>query len=270
VADAKAARWMHGRHWYMKECFGRPEEHADDRCVCPSTCQELCRRASVTAERSPRVEGRRKRRPFTPIPNVILGSWGLEPNEPSDAVRLTYLFLITQTRPGRRWIWKQFANLARERGVSLKVFRQHCAQLAELGLIMTPRMRELSDELRTNGRTVVMLDLPTWFPNPGGDTAEDPDAEDDDGWWDDGEDEDHEADSEDDDEPTEPLDDDDDPERDKAPDADPALSDLDQALKEIKEELEAERAHRSPGIVRRKMVASDLEPSGGSKGRRRA
>ncbi|MDH5670642.1 MAG: hypothetical protein OEZ06_00735 [Myxococcales bacterium] len=95
--------------------------------------------------------------------NGVFGRWRTGGKEPNDSVKLTYAFLVTQTRPGQRWIIKPASLLADERGVTLKAFREHCRRLVEEGMILRMLLRDLTPLRCGNEYAICILDLPPWF-----------------------------------------------------------------------------------------------------------
>lgn len=167
---------------HLGRCFGLAD--ADERadCPCPDPCRELCAQVRFNPARSPRHErGRGKPRPYTPIPNDISGVWNPPVGpEPSDGVKLTYILLIGRTLKTRpRWVVDSMAELAGQRGTSIKTFRKHCDALRKLGFIETIPYRLLSDDYNMNEHAIVLLDLPDWYQTPQ-DLAEGEDDDDDD------------------------------------------------------------------------------------------
>jgi hypothetical protein len=147
----------------MVTCFGRGDPARQARCSCPRSCQRLCRRITFTEDRCPRVHNRHLGRPFTPVPNQVLESWGT--NEVAAEVKLTYLFLITRTRPTARWIRTPLRLLAEKRGVCVKTLREHLGRLRDIDLILLPRMSLLTNYDPGPRYSVVVLDLPAWMPS---------------------------------------------------------------------------------------------------------
>jgi len=165
---------------HLGRCFGLAdaEERAD--CPCPDPCRELCARFRFDPARSPRHEtGRGKPRPYTPIPNDISGAWSPPVGpEPNDGVKLTYIMLIQRTLKTRpRWVVDSMAELASQRGTSVKTFRKHCDALRRLGFIETIPYRLLSDDYNMNEHAILLLDLPGWYQTPQ-DLAEEDDHDD--------------------------------------------------------------------------------------------
>lgn len=156
--------WTVGRHRHLTECFGRGRESVRAACPCPPACKKLCKRTTVTLDNAPRVErGTAKKRPYVPLPNAVLGRWTHDGSEPPDSVKLTYAFLVSQTRPEQRWIVKPAAQLADERGITLKAFREHCKRLADLGMVRRILLRKVTQRRCGNERVLFLFDLPEWF-----------------------------------------------------------------------------------------------------------
>ena len=85
----------------------------------------------------------------------------------SDSVKLTYIFLIQRTLDTRpRWVVDSMAELASQRGISLKTFRKHCDALRKLAFIETIPYRLLSDDYNMNEHAILLLDLPDWYRTP--------------------------------------------------------------------------------------------------------
>lgn len=161
--DESRMRRAYGPNHHMVTCFGRGDPLRQARCSCPRSCQRLCQRITFTDERCPRVHNRDLGRPFTPVANQVLESWGI--NEVAAEVKLTYLFLITRTRPATRWIRTPLRLLAEKRGVSVKALREHLGRLRDIGLILLPRMSLLTKYDPGPRYSVVILDLPEWMPS---------------------------------------------------------------------------------------------------------
>ncbi len=151
---------------YLKDCFGREDEDARAECPCPPACKRLCASIRLTDARSPRHESIPNwDRPFTPIPNTLIGSWGLLPDkEPNDGIKLTYLFLLRWTIKGFRWVYASTNKLADGRGVSERTFRKHCKALERLGLLRRVPQRFIAAERPSNRHLFLLPDLPKDFP----------------------------------------------------------------------------------------------------------
>lgn len=147
---------------YMETCFGQGEFREDpNACPCPPACKPLCDSVRFEYGRAPRVErGMVKKGGFTPIANVLLRKW----TRPVPAeVRLTYLQLVSWTRPGLRWIFRSYEDLARDRGIGVRTFRQHAAELERLRMILRVPRRTVIKGSDSSRLTVVVLDLPEWL-----------------------------------------------------------------------------------------------------------
>lgn len=150
-------------------CFGLGDPDRRAHCPCPPTCRRLCALIRLDPARSPRHErGRGRFRPYTPVPNDLTGPWNPPgQREPSDSVKLTYIFLIQRTLKTRpRWVVHSMSELSQLRGISLKAFRQHCGALKRLGFIDTVPYRLLSDDYNMNEHAILLLDAPQWYRTP--------------------------------------------------------------------------------------------------------
>ncbi len=150
---------------YLQDCFGRDDEDARTDCPCPPACKRLCAAIHLTKARSPRHESIPNwDRPFTPIPNTLIGSWGLpRDKEPSDSAKLTYLFLLRWTNKGFRWVYASTPKLAAGRGISERTFRKHCKALERLGLLRRVPQRYIASDRRSNRHLFLLPDLPKGF-----------------------------------------------------------------------------------------------------------
>jgi len=162
-SDARRLRRSFGVNYHLQVCFGRDDDDKRARCECPRKCQRLCKAVRFTDERCPRVHDLNFGRPFTPLPNQLLESWGH--NEVPAEVKLTYLFLITRTRPSTRWIQTPLRLLAKLRGTSVKTLREHLKRLEQRELILLMRMSDVSTYTPGPAYSVMMLDLPPWLPS---------------------------------------------------------------------------------------------------------
>ena len=176
--DWRPPFWEH-----LQDCFGRDDEDARADCPCPPECKRLCAAIHLTQARSPRHESIPDwDRPFTPIPNTLIGSWGLPAHrEPSDGTKLTYLFLVRWTNKRFRWVYASTETLAEGRGVSERTFRKHCKALEQLGVLRRVPQRFVGTDRRSNRQLFLLPDLPrrftvewthkdkaaTWRPEPG-------------------------------------------------------------------------------------------------------
>lgn len=156
-------RRAYGVNAHMTVCFGRGDASRRKECDCPPACRKVCKRIEFTDERCPRVHDRGLGRPFTPVANVVLDHWGV--NEVPAEVKLTYLFLVSRTRPNSRWVRQPLRLLAAKRGVALKTLREHLGRLQKRGLILIMRMSQVSSYEPGPRYTVVVLDLPDWLPS---------------------------------------------------------------------------------------------------------
>lgn len=154
---------LHFAPW-MQDCFGRPRWDFRDECPCPPTCREICGSIRLDENRSPRVDrGYYNGRMFAPIWSALLGRW--QANDPDDAIKLSYAFLITYSRaPDFRWIYARVKTLAEARGVKKRTFENHLAWLEEHGLIRRLRRRDLDPNFSGPDYTIVLLDVPDWLP----------------------------------------------------------------------------------------------------------
>lgn len=159
--DVRRLRRAYGVNYHLQVCFGRDDNEKRAQCECPRTCQRLCKTIRFTEERCPRVHDSRLGRPFTPLPNQLLESWGT--NEVPAEVKLTYLFLVTRTRPNTRWVRTPLRLLAKQRGTSVKTLREHLKRLQDRDLILLLRMSEVSSVTPGPAYTVMILDLPAWL-----------------------------------------------------------------------------------------------------------
>jgi hypothetical protein len=159
---------------HLRECFALGMQALRDDCPCPPVCRRLCERLHFDPDRSPRA-GRRKEddRPYTAIPNDILAGWGPSaPEELTDGMWRTYIFLVSQTRKDCRWVERPAEQLAAARSLKPATFRAHCGVLESTGLILRVRMRELSNDHNSNEHAVLVLDLPPWYRTPNDIAAE--------------------------------------------------------------------------------------------------
>ena len=158
---------------WMQKCFGRrypyrPAGVSDETCPCPPTCRTLCRRVVLTPGGSPRVDRYYSTgRPFTPVWNILFKVWARGEDaerNPSDAVKLTYLMLVSYSRSEDfRWVYAKFKTLAEARGITERAFGEHVRWLEENELVLRIRRRDLDSDTDTPNYTLMLLDLPTWF-----------------------------------------------------------------------------------------------------------
>ena len=137
-----------------------------EACECPPTCKVACAKHALSSHQSPRVDDSIGYvRPYTAILNAVLRDWGTYVEVPAE-VRLTYCFLVTWTTAASpRWIYARFKDLARSRGVTLQTFREHLKELDRLRLVSRIRKKDIDPRCQTNDLTIVILDLPSWFPS---------------------------------------------------------------------------------------------------------
>ena len=153
----------HRRH-HMQVSFGRPGK-CKKSCPCPPKCKSLCARIKLTAERSPRVVGRRRKAwRFTPLHNHVLYHWGEA--DPGIPVRMTYAVLVSCLAGENRWVFVDPKTIAQRIGIGVKQYREHLKVLEDLGLILVMPRRDLDSAYRWPGNTVIVLDLPDWLAPP--------------------------------------------------------------------------------------------------------
>lgn len=93
--------------------------------------------------------------------NAIARDWGRKVPDP---VKLTYIFLVTWTRADTRWIFRAWDDLARDRGITKRQFEKHCTHLEKLNMIEKVPHRLIAPSFRAPNQTILVLDLPNWFP----------------------------------------------------------------------------------------------------------
>ena len=141
------------------QCFGRGDEILRRTGPCPPSCWKHCESHNFNDNMAPRVVGRRKKRPYTQIPNTLLARWPKK-FKATPMVRLTYLYLISRTRPEDRIIAASGRQMADEMGISYRAFREYVRALKRSKLVSFIPMRDMHHYGDSNRAAIVMLDLP--------------------------------------------------------------------------------------------------------------